>query len=261
MAESAREKLGVIAREQPSIRANLTDAEQLLAQAEEQIKSCNADKARQMLNDARLYYESLPTQAEAELLAYAIRADSEFRTDTAIAALNELLELNPANKDATRLLDQIQSKERPHDRIAILEGSWRVNGKALPNHPSKDDLERVLGKSRALSGQSGFVFDEFGILGIPDPETGKIMLMTVYYGSPQWEYEPHKAFPGLVEVEGIPIKHDSTMADLSASLARWKPEISQAQKTFQIKLDNFRIHVTYGETPNQIYTVSIGLIE
>ncbi|HOX57120.1 MAG TPA: hypothetical protein P5205_08245 [Candidatus Paceibacterota bacterium] len=258
IAESARRKIGPVARGQPLTKKLLADADDSLAQAADQLKSGNAEKAQQMLTDARLAYESLPAQAEQELLACATRADSEFRTDTAVAALHEVLELNPASQEAKRLLDQVQSKDRPRDRISIIGDSWRINGKALPRQPTKDDLERVLGKARTLSGNSGFVFDDYGIMAIPNPESGKIMLLTVYYGSPQYEHEPRKAYPGLVELEGIAIKHDHAMSVLASTLSRLNPKISESQKTLQLGSKDFRLHIAYTQSTNQIYTVSIS---
>ncbi len=259
-ATSAQAKLGTIARQQTPIQDALTNIDQLMAQAEEQVKIANAVKAQEMLSDARLYIESLPGLAETELLRCATRADSELRNDTAIAALNELLQLNPANEQAKRLLQTAQSQNLPKDRIAIADGSWRINGKSLSNQPSIDDLERIVGqKARPVPTQSMFVFDDYGITAISSPENGKVTLITAYYGTPQYEYEPRKTYQGLVEIEGFLVKHDSSLDDLAHSLDRWKPQVSG--KVIAVKMNNYHFQVAYGESTNAIYTVSIGFYE
>ena len=257
--ETAMKLIGPIASELSEVKKLLDLVNKSLMSANELMRKRQLTNATRALEDAQLAIDSLRPQAEAELISHALRADSELRNEVAIAALNELLILNPEHLRARKLLKKIQSTKKSTKRITIVKGTIRNNGKTIPFYPTEQTLIGILGKpSRIRASQAGLLFDELGILATPDPTTKKIISLVVYYAQPLYGSEPKNFYPGIIEIEGVPIGRDDSIEEINRSLKHVQFKPTQIGNTYKATHKDLRILLNYKKKSNQIY--SIGLL-
>lgn len=256
--ETAMKVIGPVARELFEVKKLLDLGNKSLLRANELIRTREVTKATQALEDAKLAFDSLIPQAEAELMAYALSADSELRTKVAIAALDELLILNPEHLQARNLLEKIRSFKRSTNRITIVQGKIRNNGKTIPFYPTEKALTGILGQpSRILASHMGLLFDELGILATPDPTTKKIKNIVVYYAQSLYRNEPKNFYPGIIEIEGVPIGRDDSIEIINNSLKNIHFKPTRIVNTYQATHKDLRILINYKKGSNQIYSISV----
>lgn len=257
--KTAMKVIGPVARELSELKKLLDLGNTSISSANELMSTKELTDAARAIEDAKLAFDSLIPQAESELMNYALSADSELRTDVAIAALNELLILNPDHLQARKLMEKIQSSGRPTKRITIVQGKIRNNGKIIPFYPTERALIGIFGKpSRIRASHTGLLFDELGILATPDPETKKIFSIVVYYAKPLYGNEPTNFYPGIIEIEGVQIGRDDSIEKINASLKHIQFKPTQIGNTFKATHMNLRILINYKKKSNQIY--SIGML-
>lgn len=250
--------LGPVAQELPEIRRLLHLADENVASAKGLLETRDVMEAIQLLNDAGLTYSSILPQAEIELMDYARVADSEIRNEIALAALKELLEINPGHIAALELTRKLQSTAPPTNRVTLIQGILRINGKKLPASPTRDELSAIIGEpSRQRSGLSGLLYDELGMLATPDPETGRILNLVIYYAKPRYQNEPYGFYPGTVELEGFPIGRDVSIETINAGVKVMRFQPTQVGSAYQTTYMGLRLLISYHSETNQIYTISV----
>ncbi len=250
--------LGPVAKELPEIKRLLDLAGENAANARNLLEDRDIVEATQSLTDAKLAYDSILPQAEVELLNHARIADSEMRTEVAIAALKELVEINPGHVAALEFIRELQSAARPSDRVTLIQGTLRVNGKKVPASPTKEELLAIFGEpSRQGTGLSVLLYDELGILATPDPETGKILNLVIYYAKPRYPSEPRNFYPGIVELEGFPIGRDASIETINTGVKTVRFQSTQISTAYQATYMGLRLLISYHPQTNQIYTISV----
>lgn len=256
--EKSMKVIGPVAGELPEVKKLIDLGNKSLSRANELLRTREVPSATQTLEDAKLAFDSLPPQAEVELMNHALSADSELRTEVAIAALNELLTLNPDHLQARKLMEKIQSSDRATKRITIIQGRIRSNGKAIPSSPSEQALIRVFGEpSRIRAGYMGLIFDEIGVLATPDPETKRILSIVIYYAQPLYQNEPKKFYSGIIEIEGVPIGRDDSIEKINTSLKHIQFKPTRIANVYETTYMGLRILINYKQRSSQIYSISM----
>lgn len=256
--ETSMQVIGPVARELPEVKKLLDLGNKSISDANELMRTRELTDAARSLEDAKLAFDSLIPQAEIELMNHALNADSELRTEVALSALNELLVLNPEHLQARKLMKKIQSIERPQKRITIVQGTIRNDGRMIPSSLTEQALTGIIGDpSRIRANHMGLLFDELGIIATPDPETGKILSIVVYYAKPLYENEPKKFYPGIIEIEGVPIGRDDSIEQINRSLKHIQFEPTQVGNTYKATYMGLRILINYIKRSNQIYSISM----
>ncbi len=256
--EKATELIGPLASKLPEVKKLLDLAKNSMLSASEFMQTRDVTSAIQALEDTKLAFDSLALQAEVELYNHALAADSELRTEVALAALNELLVLNPEHKEALKLMKKIQSSDRATNRITIIQGKIRYNGKVIPYRPSEQALYGILGESSRIgAGHTKLIFDDLGILAIPDIETKKIFNIVVYYAKPDHKSEPENFYPGIIEIDGFPIGRDTSIERINASLKHLYFKPTRTGNSYKATHKNLRILINYKAGSDQIFSVSM----
>ncbi len=256
--ENALEALGPLAKELPEIKRLLDLADESISDANKLFQMRDIPNAIQSLTDAELTLNSIRPQAEIELLNYARVCDSEMRTEIALAALKELIEINPGHIEALKLVQKLQSSDRSGNRITFIQGKLRINGKPIPSRPSTQKLSAILGDlPRQRTVQSVLIFDELGILATPDPTTNKILNLVIYYTKPQQVNEPRNFYPGIIEIEGQAIGRDDPIEKINASLKDINFKPTRIGSSFEAIHLGLRLLINYQLRTNQIYSISV----
>lgn len=260
--EKSMKVIGPVASELPEVKKLLDLGNNSLSSTNELLRTREVSSAVQTLEDAKFAFDSLPQQAEVELMNYAISADSELRTEIAIAALNELFTLNPDNQQARDLLQKIESSDRSTKRITIFQGKIRYNGKNIPFSPSEQALLGVLGKqSRTLSNNLGLIFDDIGVRAIPEPVTKRFFSITVFYAQPLQKIEPKTFYSGIIEVEGVPIGRDDSIEKINSSLKHIPFKKARSSNSYERTYKGLRILIHYKQRSSQIYSISMLYVD
>jgi len=257
--EVAMKVIGPVGGGLPEIMKLLDLGDKSISAANEFLLAGKFTDATRSLEDAKLAFDSLIPQAEIELINHAVGADSEMRTEIALAALEELLILNPEHLQARELMTKIQSTERPKKRITIVQGKIRNDGRIIPFSPTEQGLAGILGEpSRVRANHMGLLFDEQGIVATPDPETKRILSIVVYYAKPLYENEPKDFYPGIVEIEGVSIGRDDSIEKINGSLKHLRFEPTPLGNSYKATHMGLRILINYKKGSSQIY--SIGML-
>lgn len=252
-------QLGPIARAATEVVSLLNDANESLRQARDVFHNGNPMQGRQMLGDAKMALQSLIIKARSALIQLAIDDEATLRFDDARAALREEMTIDPTPTEAQRLLETIQSLiAQPREQIFLLHGKLRIGPNALGESPVFKDFERVLGEPARKNGNVSYLYDDRGIVLIPDVGSEHIRTMMIYFMKPVLPHEPTNIYKGLFEIEGYVIGRADAIDKINASTAncQFAPN-NLADGAYRARYGAYTVRINYEPGQPLIATIAV----